>query len=286
VTLKHILNFTSGLFYPTGRVDASLSKGYSSKEMHLSEDTTSEFFRIITGELPGLPLKFEPGTDFVYGWSADVAGFLVEKISGQTLEQFCKENFFDPLGMKTSFFLTPDLKERAVNLAYRDEKGVLHPWDNQLEIIEQDPTKVRVFLGGVGLYSSMRDYLKLLRHLMQINAGRNVPNAILKAETVHDIFVPALPEKGVDSLSESIKTEGTSWSTALAVSTTDFVNGRRRGSAWWGGWAGTRFFMDPTSGIAVVSGVQEAPSISRDVELSKICLELESTLHQGLKVLV
>ena len=97
----------------------------------------------------------------------------------------------------------------------------------------------------------MRDYLKLLRHLMQINgkllrhysrtlinkviyhtAGRNVPNAILKAETVHEIFVPALPEKGVESLSEFIMTEGTSWSTALAVSTTDLANGRRRGSAW------------------------------------------------------
>ena len=47
VTLKHLLNFTSGLFYPTGRETASLSNGYSSKEMHLSENPTSEFFRII-----------------------------------------------------------------------------------------------------------------------------------------------------------------------------------------------------------------------------------------------
>jgi CubicO group peptidase (beta-lactamase class C family) len=52
-----------------------------------------------------------------------------------------KEHIFDPLGMKTSFFLTPDLRERAVDLAYRDAKGILHPWANQLEIIEQDPTK-------------------------------------------------------------------------------------------------------------------------------------------------
>ena len=43
--------------------------------------------------------------------------------------------------MKSSFFLTPDLKERAVNLAYRDANGTLHAWDNQIEIIEQDPTK-------------------------------------------------------------------------------------------------------------------------------------------------
>jgi hypothetical protein len=52
-----------------------------------------------------------------------------------------QQDIFDPLGMKTSFFLTPDLKERAVDLAYRDADGTLRPWDNQIEIIEQDPTK-------------------------------------------------------------------------------------------------------------------------------------------------
>ena len=52
-----------------------------------------------------------------------------------------KEHIFDPLGMKTSFFLTEDLRERAVDLAYRDAKGTLHPWANQGEIVEQDPTK-------------------------------------------------------------------------------------------------------------------------------------------------
>jgi hypothetical protein len=113
------------------------------------------------------------------------------------------------------------------------------------------PWSVRVLLGGVGLYSSMRDYLKLLRHLIQIHgklewmslfsdidyqgyhtAGREVPNAILKAETVHDIFVPVLPEKGVKSLSDMVMNEGTSWSTALAVCTKDLPSGRRKGSAW------------------------------------------------------
>ena len=43
--------------------------------------------------------------------------------------------------MKASFLLTPDLKERAINLAHRDTDGTLHPWANQMEIIEQDPTK-------------------------------------------------------------------------------------------------------------------------------------------------
>ena len=52
-----------------------------------------------------------------------------------------KEYIFDPLGMQASFFLTPELKERAVNLTYCDKDGTLHPWANQLDIIEQDPSK-------------------------------------------------------------------------------------------------------------------------------------------------
>ena len=52
-----------------------------------------------------------------------------------------KEHIFDPLGMRTSFLLTPELKEKAVTLAYRDENGSLHPWADQIELVEQDPTK-------------------------------------------------------------------------------------------------------------------------------------------------
>ena len=52
-----------------------------------------------------------------------------------------KEHIFDPLGMQTSFLLTPELKERAVTFAYRDENGTLHPWADQIELIERDPTK-------------------------------------------------------------------------------------------------------------------------------------------------
>jgi len=259
-----------------------MGEAYFSKEMHRSGDPASEFFKIVIGELPALPLKFEPGTDFVYGWSSDALGFIVEKVSGQTLEQFCKEHIFDPLGMKASFYLTPDLKERAVNLAYRDENRNLHPWANQVEIIEQDPTKVRVHLGGVGLYTSMRDYLKLLRHLMQIHAGRQVPNAILKAEIVHDIFVPALPEKGVKSLSEMIMIEGTSWSTALAVCTQGYPGCRRKGSVFWGGWAGTRGFIDPTTGIAAVFGVQV--TLTENFETDKVMSRLETTLYESLNI--
>ena len=48
VTLKHVLNFSSGLFYPVVREDLhGLSNGYTSREMHTMQDPTSAFFRIV-----------------------------------------------------------------------------------------------------------------------------------------------------------------------------------------------------------------------------------------------
>ena len=107
-----------------------------------------------------------------------------------------KEHITGPLGMESSFYLTPELKRRLVNLTFRDSDGGLHLWANQVKIIEQDPSKggpvyatiscaswvlltascesVRLHLGGVGMYSSMRDYLKILRHLMQINGKLSI----------------------------------------------------------------------------------------------------------------
>ncbi|KAF5325215.1 hypothetical protein D9619_009738 [Psilocybe cf. subviscida] len=280
VTLKHLLNFSSGLFYPVVRENLfGLGQGYTSKEMHNTADPAASFFKIVIGELPSLPLKFEPGTDFVYGWSSDALGFLVEKVSGQTLDNFCKQHFFEPLGMETSFYLTPELKKRMVDLTFRGGDGQYHQWANQVPIIEQDPHKVKVLLGGVGMYSSMRDYLKILQHLLRIKVGRRVDNPLLKKETVDQIFEPALTEKGSKSLSEFSMAPGIQWGTALAICTQDWPGRRRKGSAFWGGWAGTHGFIDPTTGIAVVFGIQMTPS--RDVDLVKNWTRLEELVYSA-----
>ncbi|KJA25269.1 hypothetical protein HYPSUDRAFT_199807 [Hypholoma sublateritium FD-334 SS-4] len=280
--VKHLLNFSSGLFYPVIKDDlTSLPEAYTSKEMHASSNPLESFYRILIGPLPGIPLKFEPGTDFVYGFSSDALGFLVEKVSGKTLGQFCKEEIFDPLGMEScSFHLTPQLKQRFVELAYRNEDGRLVPWSGQIGVIEQDPEKVRLHLGGVGMYSSMRDYLKLLRHILQINAGRLVPNALFKAETVHQLFVPALTDKGSESLSAMVMIPGTQWGTATAIATEDSPQRRKQGSIWWGGWAGTEHFIDPESGIAVVFGVQVVPV--PDMKTISVRLKLEALIYAAL----
>ncbi|KAF8909682.1 beta-lactamase [Gymnopilus junonius] len=283
MTVKHLLNFSSGLFYgDRPDSDGSLPPPYTSKEMHAAEDPYSAWFQTLKGDLPGVPLKFEPGTDFVYGWSADVLGFLVEKVTGQTLEEFLQEHIFKPLGMETSFYLTPNLRERLVDLACRAKDGSLSPWAGQLKIIEQDPARVQLHLGGVGLYGSVRDYLKLLRHLMQLK----VENPILRRETVAEMFVPALPEAGEKAISAFLAAPnwgpGAQWGTATGLTTQDWPNRRKKGSAFWGGWAGTEYFIDPTSGIAAVLGIQVSPF--GDQELWNLWPKLEASLYSALVI--
>jgi hypothetical protein len=64
--------------------------------------------------------------------------------SGLTLKAYfssSKEHITGPLGMESSFYLTPELKRRLVNLTFRDSDGGLNPWANQVNIIEQDSSK-------------------------------------------------------------------------------------------------------------------------------------------------
>jgi len=259
VLVRHLLNFSSGIYYPHIFV---LPNGYT--EPHDQKDPVRHFYDIIKGDLPSIPLKFEPGTDFVYGYSSETLGFIIEKVTGQTLEEYFHENIFKPLGMTSpSFYLTPELKAKAVNLAF-PSNGKLELFTNQAKVIEQDASRVKLHFGGVGLYSSMKDYLTLLRHLLRIKAGKTLPNAILSARTVQEIFTPALTPTAVTSLDLFAADLGTppgnQWSTALALRTEDWPEGRKKGSAFWYGWAGTTGYIDPETGIAVVFASQVVPT--------------------------
>jgi hypothetical protein len=93
---------------------------------------------------------------------------------------------FGPLGLKASFYRTEALSAASLPITYRRD-GKLERWADQGRLIEQDPSKgvrlwyylkvdcitlnfsaVTAHLGGVGVYSSLRDYLTVLRHLLQI----------------------------------------------------------------------------------------------------------------------
>ena len=54
----------------------------------------------------GIPLLFQPGTEWNYSVATDVLGRVIEVVSGQALDEFLSARILRPLGMSdTSFFV-------------------------------------------------------------------------------------------------------------------------------------------------------------------------------------
>src|SRR5690606_36780007 len=76
--------------------------------------------------MAGLPFDAQPGTQFVYGYSTDIPGVVIERASGQPLDAFLRERIFLPLRMPdTSFFLAPSKRDRLAIVYGIDESGKL-----------------------------------------------------------------------------------------------------------------------------------------------------------------
>ncbi|KAJ6492574.1 beta-lactamase/transpeptidase-like protein [Mycena vitilis] len=284
ILFGHLLNHSSGLdYYHDGTTPASgMPIAYS--HSYAEDEGILKFFDILKGPLPRVPLKFEPGTDFGYGVSVDCAGFIVERLSGKSLEQYFQDHIFAPLSITSaSFYLTPELKDRLLPLAYRTKNGVIENWKGPSPI-DHDPAHVRVHMGGAGLYASEKDFLTLLRHLLQIKAG-GATNPILSRASVDSMFAPTLPPAGLASLGviapyAGLPSAGVDFGRGLCVTTVGMPGRRSKGSGTWGGWASTSFFVDPAAGLAVVVGNQVVPT--GDAEHRRLCDALEKELYKAL----
>ena len=216
------------------------------------------------------PLRFDPGTKYMYGVNIDWVGFIVEAISGQTLPEYVKANILDPLGMKDSG-TTPSSDKRLL-VHMKDESGTLTAnADANLNY------KAEVFGGGHYLYSTLDDYAQFLVALCNEGKSPTTGAVILKPETVKKyLFTDLLPEvpnwnpgaeKDVGVLkdipikplsNDGVFMEGVKkgWSTGLMINLEDNAaldgglegKGRGKGSGAWAGLGNNYFWVDPEAG--------------------------------------
>jgi len=167
VTVRQLLTHTSGF-------------GYEFMNRELMDYVTKGKVPSVMAGGDGFlkaPLLFDPGTGWEYGISIDWLGKLVEKMSGQSLEQYFRGNIFQPLGMEDSYFKVPPEKQpRLASVYQRKDEG-------SLEKQPRPPIKPSEFLsGGGGLFSTAADYMKFTQALM--GGGQLGGQRILKPETV------------------------------------------------------------------------------------------------------
>ncbi|KAJ6507849.1 beta-lactamase/transpeptidase-like protein [Mycena vitilis] len=288
IVFSQLFNHSSGLDYWADRMTPSTDLPEAYTHRYKKGEDVSTFFKLMKGSLPGIPLKCEPGTKFTYGFSTDCVGFIVERLSGKSLEQYFQDHIFAPLGITSaSFYLTPRLKDRLLPLSYRTKGGTLERWKGE-PVTEQDPAQVRVHMGGVGLYASQKDYLTVLRHLLQIKAG-SATSPILSCASVDSIFAPSLPPVAAKIVRAYVRfihprldvpVGGAQCGYGLFVNTMDIPGRRKAGSGAWDGYATTSFFIDPTSNVAAVFATQLLPI--GDATHERLYEELERELYAGL----
>ena len=237
VTAKHLLLHTSGLSY--GYVGNSpVDKAYREAGLIDDWDYLVRDTNILVQKLADIPLLFQPGTRWHYGFSTDVLGHLVERASGQSLDDFLDERMFRPLGMQDVYFDVPaDVLHRfGTDHEFRDGKFVVQ--DNPRE----DPEFVGVtFLsGGGGLVMPAESYVRFCQ--MILNGGSLDGIRVLQPETVALMTTDQLP-KGI--------WPNSGFGLGFAVVTED-GGSTPRGSYSWGGAAGTFFWIDPGNELVAV----------------------------------
>src|ERR1035438_4574208 len=106
---------------------------------------------------------YPPGTRFLYSdINFETLGFLVEKVTGKTLNEYSNAKIFAPLGMNETRFLPPAAWTLRIAPTQYDEQGKM------LRGIVHDPTARR--MGGVaghaGLFSTADDLSKFAQALL------------------------------------------------------------------------------------------------------------------------
>ena len=137
-------------------------------------------------KLAKLPLMHQPGEKWTYGLNTDVLGYLVEVVSGQSLDEFFRKRIFEPLGMNDTYFFLPSSKYNRLVHLYREEDGKLVEPEEITQngkFIVNYPKKPGTFYsGGAGLSSTALDYAIFLQTML--NGGELNGKRILSRNTV------------------------------------------------------------------------------------------------------
>jgi CubicO group peptidase (beta-lactamase class C family) len=242
VTMRQLLTHTAG--FPYGGSFGSLTGWRYWLANPLDESNT---LAEMTESLAGLPPMHEPGEQWLYGMASDVQGAVIEKVSGEPLEQFLGKTLFQPLGMKdTAFFVDTSREHRlAANYSY-DKDAKQSRRDDDGDKFTRKPTLTS---GGGGLVGTAEDYMRFVQLLLEPETHRH----ILAPTLVHAMTSNQLPT-AIATIPQQIYPD-TGFGFGLGVKLRD-AQYLRKGSMYWAGKGGTLFWADPQKKLAVVAMMQ------------------------------
>ena len=249
MTIEQLMTHTAGLTNGW-HIEHPVERAYRDAALRQSADLT-----VFIEKLATLPLRFEPGTRYHYSVAADVLGALVERLSGQTLEQFFQTRIFDPLEMYDTFFNVPNDKTPRIagGHLWNAEQQAMAPLPAGLL---PPPSGVTLFSGGGGLISTAHDYWRfceMLRRGGSLDGVRILGPKTVQAMTMARL-TPEVRDNGATEYPASHLYPGQSFGLGAGVITDPAQAGviSSKGEYSWGGIANTKFWIDPEEELVVV----------------------------------
>lgn len=231
ITIRELLTHTSGISDPTLPSRLSLLLPVSQYIPAISVYGKAALLRYIAQFKPPYP----PNTSFIYSdFNFIVLGYLVERISGEPLDQYAQQHIFNPLGMKDSYFLPPSLLQDRI-APTQTINGKLR-WG---EVHDDKAYLMGGVAGMAGLFSDANDIGIFAQTLLQhgrISAG--APDYLLSPATVTQMTMPQTP-------AYIKQTRGLGWDIDSKFSARGSVFSTH--SFGHTGWTGTSIWIDPAS---------------------------------------
>ena len=203
--------------------------------------------------LAKLPLSFQPGTQWRYGPSVDIQGYVIEQLSGQGLDEFLQQRLFGPLGMvDTGFWVAPANGHRVSRIHKYDDAGKITVAGESNSF---NTAKPKFLSGGGGLVGTAQDYWRFAQ--MILDGGEFGGRRYLKASTVELMHTNVLAP-GVEVTLYFPDTVGLGFGMDFAIVQDPVAAKTSQGveSFYWGGAFGTWFWIDPINQLIVVGLIQ------------------------------
>jgi CubicO group peptidase (beta-lactamase class C family) len=274
-TMRELLTHTAGFAYGLDR-SSPIESAYFEADFMRAPDTNHAIAKIAA-----LPMFDQPGQHWHYSAAADIQGYIVERLSGQSLADFMQAHIFGPLGMNdTAFYVPAEKRSRLVGMKQVD--------GNLLKLIE--PNTILNFdysrpppvdSGGAGLVSTLHDYARFAQ--MLLNGGQFDGVRILSPASVRLM--------DSNQLADDIRAKPEAFSVRSGVGfgvdvnvTLDTAKAGTLGgvgSFGWGGAAGTNFWVDPSNDVVCVSLMQVLQRW-QDPELKNFDNDLSTLVYAAL----
>lgn len=258
ITIRDLLTHTAGISYGYGPA-AELWKEADIQGWYFAH--RDEPVREVVRRMAALPMDAQPGERFVYGYSTDILGVIIEEITGQSLGEFLKDRILDPLNMTDTHFFVPSDKTNRLATVYSatTQKTITRAAAGGIMIGQghylDGPRKAES--GGAGLVSTAQDYARFLQMMLnggELNGIRILsPKSVELMTTNHLNEIEFRPGEGI-SLAFDVLLDVGARGTPGSV-----------GDYGWGGAYHSTYWVSPKDRLVVVFLTQLIPATGSDI---------------------